>query len=457
MTTTRIATFLIALLFATTILGQVELKVELEKIEVLGIKQSQNHVIVLSCGNSKNSINLTCISAQGNIKWETTVDVPKVSGHRFNQLEVLSSSSSVFVINQLSERSYVTELDALNGNVIYKLNPVEISNNDAFWFTKGSDLLVSLSTENTQKMYNVTQNGLQRAASVLSIEEKYNNSNLRSIAATHQSIITTTYTLERNHGKMHLLLSKYNFADGSIQNKELDLTLDHTSYTYNSTIDNRVYGVHQTESNFYLIGKLDVQFKNKYPTKKMGDNFIGIWIAKFNKNLELQYFSEIPFQYFNGIIPADVIKKPSVVDVKEDFNSGLFVNISELKGVIYGNMYITYLDSLGLQKSISGGMDEYNFMEYDVSGLRDAGRKSKVRLMHDDWSPYATNIFNVLNHRPQDYSVVAENTIGLSRNSRTSMYADKSFNYLLFPESVLYFEYVTRKKGSLNVYRQPLK
>ena len=251
---------------------------------------------------------------------------------------------------------------------------------------------------------------------------------------------------------MRLSLNSYDLSTEKNNSKEHDIELLFTSFTYNSQFDLNVFGVVKGNTGFFLIGKLDYHFDKPYPTTKMGDNHIGFWIAKFDFDLNLVYKSELPYQYFIGLVPADMIQKPAVIDIKEDANKGLFINVNEQHGVIYGNKYLIYLDSTGMYKSVMAGQDDYNVLEYDKMGLRNAGRKNHSRLMNGNWSPYVTNTFLYTSYRPEEHSEQAEKLLRLISHNKRLNPQDWSYNFLVFKEKCLYFEYSNRKGGTLNIY-----
>ncbi len=455
MTTTFSRYFtLLFLLFCGFSQAQIAPVFEQTNLEILGLKKVKNGCILISCSDKNSNMNATLITTQGKKVWSSSFEIPKASKSNLNRLEVITDSLALYIISQTENDVWITQMQPETGQITKPTYKLKFQDKEAYWYCVLEDLFVLSRQENEMIAYEVSSEGLTPIYTVLHAEEKYNSTVLQTIASNEFDVISSTYTLERDHSEMHLLLSKYDLVSRERSTKTYDLKLDYTSFTYNSSVDARVFGTYQESDAFYLLGKLDIKFKNKYPTQKLGDNFIGLWIAKFNSDLDLVYFSEIPFQYFEGYVPADVIRKPSVIALKEDFNGGLFVNINEIQTIIYGQRYTLYLDSLGLHRSIIGGKDEYNLMEYDFSGLRDAGRKGKIRLMNDDWSPYSTSTFNTLDTRNSEYSAIAKNTVSLSLNSSTASKENKSYNYLIFNEDVLYFEYLSRKKGTLRIYHQ---
>ena len=423
----------------------------IEGIQIIGMKKVKDGAIVLSTKPSKKLLQCTKISISGELSWQTDVSIPNLNGYNFNKMVVKEGENHIFVINQLEKEALISKLALSNGEVVYQ--------NKTFRLDGKGETNQWIAPKDEIKMVN-TVGGILLAHSfndeavqnIGSLPSNYSEDHYQVNFTKKNAVYTTSYKLERNHGEMHVYLSRYDAElDSTIENTQ-DLTLDHTSYTYNSSFDKRVFGVKEDETGFYMMGKLDIQFKKDYPTVKNGDNFIGFWVAKFDYNLQLEYFIEMPFQYFQGIVPADVIQKPAVIDFKEDYNTGLLININELKGVLYGNKYLIYLDSLGIYRYAIGGHDDYNFMEYDNLGLRNAGRKLRIRMMNDDWAAYATNSFLNLGHRKNDYSEPLENVITLAQSSKTNN-QNKAYNFLFFENQVLYFEYLSKKKGTLTIYK----
>ena len=452
MTTTLRLTFLCCILFLFTFTNaQLVETSSLQCVQLLGLKKLNAGVLAVSTNTSKKELEFTKVGLNGNIVWNSAIRVPDLSGYNFNKMTIKEGENFLYIICQLPKETQISKIQEESGVVVFankSINPEE-SGLISRWYV-ANDKLCKVSAENEDVVsYSIES---QDKVFLGKMPEKYSASHHQINFTSQTDVYTSSYKLERNHGEMHLYLAKYDTEADTISEKEYDLTLDNTSYTYNSSFDNRVFTISNGETGFYLSGKLDYQFKKSYPTVKKGDNFIGFWVAKFNHNLELEYFVELPFQYFKGIIPADVIQKPAILDFKEDVNKGLLININELQGVIYGNKYIIYLDSMGIYRYATGGLDAYNILEYDKMGLRNAGRKLRLRMMNDDWPAYATNPFLYLGQRTLDYSVPFNNTIELVNKNSISR-ENKAYNFLQFKEETLYFEYTNKKKGTLKVYK----
>lgn len=419
---------------------------------LLGTKQIGSKVILLSY-SERNEVKITSISSEGSTNWEKNIEVASLKGYNFNKVQLLGNDSLLFFIQQLPKATVITKLDATNGNTLktYTLK-LKTGENAKVWGLENNTIAMLTTQDGSLLKHTLTEKGELKVTKVLDMPTKYVADKYKVHFAQNAIAYSSTRVLEPNHGLMHLYLSKYDLVTGDTLEKELDLELAYTSFTYNSSVDNSVFGMMPGEDGFYMVGKLDIAFKNRYPSAKVGDNFIGFWVAKFNSELELQYFSEIPFQYLDHIVPADVIQKPTIIDAKEDANGGLFINLNEMQGVIYGKKYFVYLGSEGDIGAAKGGNDEYHFMEYDRMGLRDAGRKSKLRFINDDWTQYGTDPYLYLAAQEKLYSTYANNTINLAAKSSVYSLGEKSFTYFVIGEKTLYFEYLSKKKGTLNIY-----
>lgn len=425
----------------------------ISSISIIGTKQIANKVLLVSKVD-KNTVKLTAIDTSANVAWEQNISIPSLSGYNFNKWQIIDNKENACIVQQTPKTIYYTTLNIASGEIIEtgeaKRKVASAENNT--WILD----------RNTPKMYSTQDGNLLEHF----FENKKLNTNRVSVVhpkyptdkyATHftrdNEVFATSRVLEPNHGLMHLYLQKYNSETKDTMQREIELELAHTSFTYNSSVDKNVYGVVSSTTGFYLIGKLDIAFKNEYPTQKVGDNCIGFWIAKFNTDLSLDYFSEIPFQYLDHIVDADVVQIPSVIDVKEDANGGLFINVNEQQGVLYHKKYFVYLNAKGEINMAKGGQDAYHFMEYDRTGLRNAGRKSKLRLMNDDWSPYATNTFLYLTPKTE-YSDEANMLMVINENEKKAVLAAKAYNFYVLSGSALFFEYFEKGKGILNIYTQ---
>lgn len=445
---------LLAFLVFTTTLGRTQtLSKTIQDIAILGTKQVGDKVLVAG-QIDKNTVKLTAIDSSANVAWEKEIIIPSLSGYNFNQLQVIENDGKVCIVQQTPKVVFFTTLDIANGEILEAGEAKRKTPNaeNKTWMLQG-DIPRMYSSQNGNLLEHSYEAKSLITYKIASVPEKYPIDKYASHFAQNNEVYATSRVLEPNHGLMHLYLQKYNTRTKDTIQREIDLELAHTSFTYNSSVDKNVFGVVPTATGFYLLGKLDIAFKNKYPTQKVGDNCIGFWIAKFNNDLTLDYFSEIPFQYLDHIVDADVVQIPSIIDIKEDANGGLFVTVNELQGVIYHKKYFVYLNNKGEINMAKGGLDAYHFMEYDRTGLRNSGRKSKLRLMNDDWSPYATNSFLYLSQK-EEYSQEANMLIAINENEKRNTLASKAYNFYTLGEATIFFEYFEKGKGTLNIYKE---
>ena len=445
-TTTLLSLLLVHLCFSQT------LKQTIPHFGLLGAKQLGTHAVLLST-SERNEVNLTSISNDGSTLWQNTLAIATLSGYHFNKVQLVGNDSLIFLIQQQPRVTVITRLDAITGSILQSKNlKLKTGENAKVWGLEGSTVSMLTSQEGVLLKHTLQDDGSLEVVKVLDMPAKYAANKYKVHFAKQNTAYMTTRVLAPNHGLIHLYLAKYNLETGDTLENEIDLELANTSFTYNSSVDKRVFGMVPSEDGFYLVGKLDQAFENKYPTAKVGDNFIGFWIAKFNDKLELVYFSEIPFQYLDHIVPSDIIQKPTVIDINEDANGGVFINLNELQGIIYGKKYFVYLNNLGELGVAKGGADEYHFMEYDRMGLRDVGRKSRLRFISDDWTQYGTDPFLYFTVQEELFSAQANNVINLASNSDTYLPTEKNFTYFVLGGKTVYFEYQSKKKGNLNVY-----
>jgi hypothetical protein len=418
----------------------------------LGAKQLGTHVVLLS-KSERNEVKLTSINDDGSTLWENTLAISKLRGYHFNKVQLLGNDSLIFLIQQQPKVTIITKLDGISGAILQSQNlKLKAAENATAWGLEGTTISMLTSQDGALLKHTLQDDGSLEIVKVLDMPKKYVANKYKVQFAKQSTAYTTTRVLEPNHGLMHLYLSKYDLETGDTLEREIDLGLAYTSFTYNSSVDHRIFGMVPSKDGFYLVGKLDLAFVKQYPTAKVGDNFIGFWVAKFNGQLELEYFSEMPFQYFDHIVSSDVIQKPTVIEINEDANGGLFINLNELQGIIYGKKYFVYLNDRGELGVAKGGNDQYHFMEYNRMGLRDVGRKNRLRFINDDWTQYGTDPFLYFTVQEELFSAQANNVIILASNSDTYSSAEKNFTYFILGSKTVYFEYLSKKKGTLNVY-----
>ena len=423
----------------------------LSTFSMIGAKQINENVLLISKGDARY-ITLTSIDKTGLTTWTQDIEVANLSGYNFNKLQILGNQENLYLIQEHTEETIIIKLNSKSGEII-NTRDVKISEGAKLQWTIHDDepYQISVDKHDLQASQIDTTNGVNKNI-LFTVPEKYKKNGLKVQFANQSKILSTASVLEQNHGTMHLYISEYDMSTNTNKEREIDLDLEHTSFTYNSSYDKQVYGSINSSEGFYLTGKLDIVFKKAYPTTKMGDNFIGFWLAKFNKNLELEYFIEIPFQILTYLVPADVIRKPTIIQLKEDDNGAVFICLNEVKGVIYGKKYFAYINDNGQLIMAKGGGDAYHFTEYASSGVRESAHKTKVRLMNDDWSQYVTTIFPYISPQDNLYSKAANTTFRLISKNDKYLEAEKVYNYFTFGEESLYIEYLERKKGTLNIY-----
>ncbi len=90
---------------------------------------------------------------------------------------------------------------------------------------------------------------------------------------------------------------------------------------------------------------------------------------------------------------------------------------------------MVYLDKNGDIRTALDGRDVHNFNEYDKMGLKEAGKKYRIRMMQDDWSPYANNFIQQLNPKSKIFSPIVLNTINLSREKKSGSPEKKAYTF----------------------------
>ncbi len=258
------------------------------------------------------------------------------------------------------------------------------------------------------------------------------------------------YKASKDHKIMHLDLRKDGLNNRDNEEMYYELELSFGSFTYNSTVDNRLLYFSSQGEHVYAIGKLDHSFSGGYPTTKLSEGFIGFWIAKFDRDLKLVYFNEIPFQFFEGMISKNEISRAAVIDIKEDLEGSLLLSVHEVRGVLYHNKYLITLDKKGQHQGIVGGQDHFNFFEYNRRGLRECASTSKLRLMNDDWSYFASSSLHEMAVLPSHHSPVIAQIKQKSVNSKLGP-GELIYNFYRWQNQFYLLEYSEEAKGTLRI------
>ncbi|MBR9859635.1 hypothetical protein GYB22_02590 [bacterium] len=427
-----------------------------EKLSLIGLHQLNDGSILLLSQENGDVLDLNLLNAQMESQWTNTFEVPNLGGHHFNRLQIHSNAAEIFIVSQLDHSVFVDVYDISTGNTSYKhlKVPIEVQPNapEVQCFSTSKGLYLVYKDELELKYSHLINGEFDILKPFLEIEEKYNESYLKAEFSHDNKIYSSSYTLSRDHEKMHLFLNAYDIAADTGLSKEIDLELDQMSFTYNSMYDLNLTGTKKVSNGFFLYGKLDMKLGNEYPRSRTSEGFVGIWLAYFDFNLNLVYFHQYPFQNMKGLVKQNAVTQAAVIDLKEDINGNTFLVINEVQEITHGLKYVFYIDQKGEILSMIGGQDMYNFFEYDRLGLRDAGRNNRVRLMNDDWSPYLANSFHVMNYIENLHSRVINNIQYLANES--NLLAEKmAYTYLVNKQGdVVVLEYIDKKRGTLKIY-----
>lgn len=421
----------------------------IQKYQIIGTKKLGDKLIIVSKGDFED-IDITAFSSSGSELWKNSMMTEEPFGNHVNKLQILGNSSSVHVLQNLRKHTVVTSFSAENGDETHNFIAAPKTKSSKWMLTHDELSLLELDENVLYKTVGLQEEKTSKEMVVF--PSKYQTDKYKIHGIGEHGAVISSNVLEPNHGKIHLYLSKFDCSTDDTIQTELDLTLAHSSFTYNSSLDKNVYGITYSSSGMFVTGKLDVPFKRKYPPQKVGDNFIGIWVAKFDWNLKLVYFREIPFGALNRLVSNDVINKPTLIQVKEDANEGLFICLNELQGALYGKKYFVYLDKLGNPKTMLSTPDQFHFFAFDKTGLRNSAKKLKIRMVNDDWSYYSNQHYTFFNEKSDLFSDASNKLLSLNSKAKNSAVESKAYTYFTFKDQTLYLSYFDKKKGTLTFY-----
>jgi hypothetical protein len=426
-----------------------------QKTDLLGLKQLHSGEILLILSSSNTSIAIQMVDPKGEKSWNSIVSLGERGVYDFNRLQVHCSNEHIYLINQVDASAHLWILHIGSGQILTDKAKIPLkldADSEGIQAYATDSSLVIVKREKNQLLYCENQSGQFSEFKVhTKIEDKFNAIYLHSNFINTGQIFSSSYTLSKNHEKMHLYLEKRLPGAEEAYTTEIDFELDNMSFTYNSIFDNGVMAITKGSDGFYLYGKLDMKFNGTYPSKRTSEGFIGFWLAKIDFDLRLLYFHQYPFQNLNGLVSQNAISKPAVLDIKEDINGGLFLVVNEIQQITYGEKYLLYFDDKGELKVSIGGKDVYNFFDYDRMGLRPAGRSTRTRLMNDDWSPYTSSSLHTMNYVQQHHSAVIGNIMYLSAKEN-GLEEKIVFTYLYRNNQLYIFKYTRKKKGTLEIY-----
>lgn len=437
-------------LSTSTLFGQTLIHKQ-KKVALIGATQLLDNIVIIS-REDQHHVRLSSYDISGRQKWTTPLEISAVYGHNYNKLQLLGDSNSVWLVQQLTDHIVLTSLNKHSGQIeqtqlIKRSAP---NKNNEVWHLVDAYPRMYATLDGSLVEYqpdSVRLNGV----GLLATSTLFPSDNYTVHFGNKNFVFATNNSLDPSHRSMLVYLEKYNLTTKDTITREIALDLEHTSFTYFNDVEKRIFNVIKGENGFYLLGKLDIAFEKKYPTQKHGDDFIGFWVAKVNDDLTLDYFSEIPFQYLEPLIPADVVRRSCEIDLKEDSDNGIFLTLNELPNLLYHNKYFVHLNKNGDINMATGGKDEYHYLGYDRMGLREAGRKYNLRLLNDDWSPYATNVFLYLSPQKEHRKIIQQ-IYALDRKNLKLNKAKKAYTFFEYGEQSLIFTHTEKKGGTLRIY-----
>lgn len=427
---------------------------EQTNVELIGLKHIAEHGTIILSKGSKRSIRIQRLDTSLQELWNTNITLEKAKGYSFHKAEIYFSNDRVYLCDHFGYEVKAYVFDMITGKFISsKLLASDIA-------TELDRLPIAVIDNKLSLLhFNKKQAVLITLDHELEVETKDLQTELPYTAEDHlffdsRKEVIHSYEVEKDHSELTLKLISLDLFSRDTTVKEHILSLDHTAFTYNSIVDNRLMSFYPMGDELYAVGKLDHRFKGSYPQARNSEAFLGFWIAKFNKQLDLVYFSEIPFQYFEGLVTNDMVVKAAVLDLKEDLNGSVFVSINEMKGVLYGKKYVVNLDRTGQYTTFIGGQDAYHFFEYNDKGLRRTANKLKLRLMNDDLGFYSNSYLHLLKYSPNHHSEAIQSILQISSKQYVP-YSDKIYSFHGRKNDYLIMEYLDKKSGSLNIYRVP--
>jgi hypothetical protein len=428
-----------------------------QKFKLIGMKQLDDQgILFIKKGEQSSEVILQFIDRDLKTKWTTPFAMGKLRGYSFHKVQVKSFDQKLYWVNQQDQHASLSIFNLQNGQLlkdsIILVKGLEVESPMVHCEATADGLLVISHDYNQLTIKRYGMNGWINEEIIGPLLEATQLHSFESHFVQNEALFASSYEVNKNHRKLNIKLYKVTLNTQDTQYFERELKLDHMSYTYNSTIDPNLFSVIQLSDGFMLMGKLDHAFAGPYPKTKLTEAFVGVWMAKFNFNLEQEFFSEIPFQYFHGMVTNDVVSKAAVLSIHEDLNQSLILNIHEVRELFYGKKYAIPLDKKGKHHGIVGGRDAYHFFEYDTKGLHGTAKSSHLRLMNDDWTYYSSSSLHMLPYIDQLHSSAILAIKTRSEDHYMDL-SDQIYTTIKLNGKPLMLEYLDRRGGQLSIYR----
>lgn len=426
----------------------------LKGIELIGLKNIDDKGFILLSKLDGDQINIQRIDAELKDVWISPLQLEKPKGYSFHKLEIFNNSKFIYITDQLDKVVTVFCFDIRSGESKYKIQLSEHANTeqDKLFANADKDGFVFLDHVKDKWVLHRIDNLLEHSSEEQQFVVDFKPEHVINIQKDKLQIFSSEVNAE--HTETDFKLVQIDLSSGDTLSHHYDLDLENTSFTYNSIVDHRIFSFYSVDDELYLLGKLDHRFNRPYPTTKNTEAFLGFWIAKINSHDSLVYLSEIPFQYFQGMVTNDMVVRAAVIDLKKDVNDHLFITINERKQVLYGKKYVINLDTAGKFTTFIGGQDEYHFYEFNDNGLHKGGKKLKLRLMNDDWSFYSNSSLHMLRFTHNAHSIVIKQ-ISEMYESSALLPSEAIYTFSEQGNRSYIFEYLDQKGGTLNIYKRP--
>ncbi len=433
----------------------------LKKVNLIGMKQMGNEGALFLTSNGKSKAQLILADTSGKFAWQSEYKLMHRKLGSISKMWLLNDSLFVYAVHFTGKDIRVAIFRLFDGELIkeeHKVMDWNYASIDPILGIWSRRLLIARQEKSGTRIIELNpESGETSRDNLVKFDPLGAQKTLIFPVGFHQSqLIGYTYLKSLDHKSLDVRMMSFSLSGEQTSEVIHTFKTKDNAFAPNSHLDPNLFHAVPSSKGWYLLGKLDMESSGTYKANSSTEGCLGFWIARLSNQLSLDYFTEQPFAQCSDVIAHGVISKSVFIDYKEDEKNRLFVQFSEIPNVVAFNSYLFEINEVGGFEFVITGLSEYNFFDYNKRGVRNTGRKLRVRLMNDDWRYYSTNFLDDIKYKANRHSDIVAFILKLSHQYKSDP-SDRAYNFMVVSSKrALVFEFLESRKGTLNIYKIPL-
>ena len=367
----------------------------------------QHGQLLIRQQDNSNSLTLTLIDNQLNLKWEAEYPIEDGNGRKVaNYLTFLHNSTTLFITNQ-TKKNYYGTIDIASGDITYE-KPIEGTSElrKGDFYISREMLLQANTQDGITYIQKVRENDLVPVGEIWgpSLDKAIKETSAQIIKISNDTVYAYQSLPEPNHRKLNIILYKFRLNGTMIDSTHNKLVLSRHTFSFNSVMDLNCQFVFDYKNQVYMFGNLAPRLSDNFGQFPASDESRGLWWASFDKDMRTEYFNVYPFTSIFQKNEDIIFSQEKYWGVKADGDSGFFLNMNLIPGGVYTGNLTYYINRRGQLKMFSNTDNKENFMRYNVIFTRQYIKSSDVLVTNDEWNFFSTHQFGKMAYYPAIHS-----------------------------------------------------